>query len=208
MKVILFDFWGTLVQNGVWSPIKQVKNILQIDLPFSDYVVRMERAMMTKPFASLREAFEAVCEEFEINAPEDVMEELIGMWNKSWMLAKPFYETVEVLQALKEKYTVVLVSNTDCISVKRVLEKFELEQHFHQMFLSCEVGMIKTDEAFLEHVLKEIGVEKEDCLLVGDSLQSDVKAAENAGIKAMLVDRRGTREYSQKIKSLWELLTL
>ena len=23
VKVILFDFWGTLVGNGVWSPIKQ-----------------------------------------------------------------------------------------------------------------------------------------------------------------------------------------
>ena len=27
-KAIIFDLWGTLVENGVHSPIKQVKNIL------------------------------------------------------------------------------------------------------------------------------------------------------------------------------------
>ena len=48
VKAILFDFWGTLMEQGVRSPIQHVKNALQIDLPFSEYVVRMERAMMTE----------------------------------------------------------------------------------------------------------------------------------------------------------------
>ena len=50
VKAIIFDFWGTLVENGVWSPIKQVKQILDIDVPFSEYVVRMEKAMIPALF--------------------------------------------------------------------------------------------------------------------------------------------------------------
>ena len=53
-KIILLDFWGTLVENGVWSPTKQVRNILGIRMPFPEYVVRMERSMMTKEFSSLK----------------------------------------------------------------------------------------------------------------------------------------------------------
>ena len=66
VKAILFDFWGTLVEQGVWSPVKQVKNILQIDLSFSEYITRMESAFMTQTFSSLKEAFENICHEFNL----------------------------------------------------------------------------------------------------------------------------------------------
>jgi glucose-1-phosphatase len=202
MTTILFDFWGTLVENGVWSPIKQVRNILQIRLPFSDYVIRMEKAMMTKEFDSLREAFVAVCDEFNIKPQDFLLEELIGMWNKSWMLAKPFREAEETLRNLQQSHTLILVSNTDCVSVKNVLDKFKLKQYFDHIFLSCEVGMIKTNPEFLTRVLKEAKVDAKDCVLVGDSTHSDMKAAEQAGIKGILVDRRGSRDYQSKISNL------
>ena len=35
------------MEQGIWSPIKQARNILQITLPFPEYVIRFEKAMMT-----------------------------------------------------------------------------------------------------------------------------------------------------------------
>src|SRR3989344_1532257 len=180
-KVILFDFWGTLVENGVWSPTKQVQHILRIDAPFSDYVVRMERAMMTKPFSSLTEAFQSVYEEFAIEPNQKELELLIGLWNKNWMLAKPYMETIAVLKTLSEKYTVVLISNSDCFGIKNVLEKF------------------------MKYVTKELKVKIEDCVIVGDSLQSDMVPAQKAGMKTILVDRKIAREFEPRIASLKEL---
>jgi HAD superfamily hydrolase (TIGR01549 family) len=204
-KVILFDFWGTLVENGVWSPIKQVQDLLDIRMPFSAYVVRMERAMMSQEFDSLKEAFVAVCEEFNIEAKEHSIEKLVGMWNKSWMLAKPYSETIEELKKLQENYRVVLISNTDSFSITQVMEKFNLSELFEKKFLSYQLGLLKTDSAFLEKVVKELKVGKEDCILIGDSIQSDIKAADQAGIKSILIDRRNSREYSPKITSLKEV---
>jgi HAD superfamily hydrolase (TIGR01549 family) len=205
IQAIIFDFWGTLVQNGVWSPIKQVRNILQIRVPFSEYVVRMEKAMMTKEFASLREAFEEVCNEFKIKPENDIMEELIGMWNKSWMLAKPFEETIEVLKKLKNNYKLILISNTDSISINNVLEKFTMKEMFDSLFFSFEMNLIKTDDEFLEKVLEQEDLKVEDCILIGDSMKSDIKAAEKMKIKAVLIDRRNTRDYPLKISNLREL---
>ncbi len=204
-KAILFDFWGTLVENGVWSPIKQVRQILNIHAPFSAYVERMEKAMMSSSFESLRDAFVAVGKEFDITCSEDQLDELVGMWNKSWMLARPYPETKAVLEELKEKYTLVLVSNTDCFSLRKVLAKFDLEGYFDFVFLSCEVGRIKTDPAFLEEVMAKVGVQVEDCVLVRDSLQSDMKAAERVGMSHVLVDRKDRREFVSKVRSLREL---
>src|SRR3989344_5406856 len=148
VKAIIFDFWGTLVENGVWSPIKQVQQILNINMPFSEYVGRMEQAMMTQKFDSLREAFEAVCEEFKVECNEEKMEALIGMWNKSWMLAKPYEEVQEELRKLKEEYKLILVSNPDNFSINQVLDKFQLREYFDYVFLSYEAGLLKTDPKF------------------------------------------------------------
>ncbi len=205
VKAILFDFWGTLAENGIWSPIKQVKDVLGIKEPFSEYVVRMEKAMMTRKFESLHEAFEEVCREFKIECNEEKIELLIGLWNKSWMLAKPYQETLEELQKLKDKYRLLLISNTDCISINRVLDKYQMRPLFEGLFFSCEMNMIKTDQNFLKFVLEKSGLNAEDCVLVGDSLQSDIMAAKEMGIKAVLVDRKNMRDYHPKIKSLKEL---
>jgi FMN phosphatase YigB (HAD superfamily) len=43
---------------------------------------------------------------------------------------------------------------------------------------------------------------------VGDSIETDIKGAEAAGIKAYLLDRKGRREFPNKIQSLTELLKI
>lgn len=205
VKALLFDFWGTLVENGVWSPTKQVKNILQIDLPFSDYVLRMERALMTKPFPSLREAFQELCKEFSLDGTEEQLDQLIGLWNKNWMLARPFPDVQETLQKLQEKYILILVSNTDSFSVEKVLDKYALRQSFAHTFLSHHVGLLKNEPAFLQKVLEALQLSAEDCLLIGDSIESDMEAAKKAGIRSVLIDRKNARDYAPKIITLKEL---
>ncbi len=204
--VILFDFWGTLVENGIHSPIKQVKDILAINLPFSDYVVRMERAMMTTRFDSLTQAFEAVCNEFQIEPSPEKIEQLVGLWNKSWMLSRPYDDVEPALAQLQSKYRLILIANTDCFSLPRALEKFKLAPYFEKMYFSFELGILKNDINFLSRVIDDLHVHKEDCLIIGDSMESDIVAAQNVGIKAMLVDRRNKREFSPKVCHLRELV--
>ncbi len=203
-KAIIFDLWGTVVEQGVWSPVKQVRNILRVRLPFPEYVTRMERAMMTTPFSSLTEAFEAVCKEFNVEPTQDIVEKLVGMWNKNWMLASA-YEDLAELQKLREKHTLILVTNADSVGVPNVIEKNEFTDVFDHIFLSHDVGVIKSDPSFLQNVLEKIDIPAEDCLFVGDSIQSDMIPAQRAGMKTLLIDRKNRREYEPKIQSLHEV---
>ena len=205
VKIIFFDFWGTLMENGVWSPIKQVKTILGIKVPFEDYVVRMEKVMMTASFSSLKEAFKALSTEFEVPCDDEQMDSLIGMWNKSWMLARPYDEVVATLEHLQKNYKLILVSNTDCFSIDSVLNKFALRPYFKEIILSYEIGKIKTDKDFFPSLIARLKVKPEECVMVGDSLQSDIEPAQQAGIKAVLIDRKNRREAELKITNLQEL---
>ena len=65
-KAVLFDFWGTLAENGTYSPLRQTYNILRVRMKFSDFVIKTEHVLMTKPYEDQASAFTAVCQAFNI----------------------------------------------------------------------------------------------------------------------------------------------
>ncbi|MBS3123922.1 HAD family hydrolase [Candidatus Woesearchaeota archaeon] len=205
IKAILFDFWGTLVEQGLHSPLKELHQIFCPRTPFSEFVIKAEKAMMISVYPSFKEMFLSLENEFNYPLSEEFRDNLIGFWNKNWMLAHPYPETEAILKELKESHALALISNTDCISIERVMEKFSLKQIFDKIFLSYKLGLIKSEPEFLKTALEELKLEKEDVLVVGDSLQSDIYPAKKMGIKAILVDRKNKRDYELKITSLNEL---
>jgi len=208
VKAVIFDFWGTLVSTGTWSPLKQSQQILRVNTPFSSFVPIFEQAFMTQSFKDQHEAFTKVCEAFDVAPIPIVLEKLIGVWNTNKILAKLFPETMEVLEWLKSnKYKLALISNTDCFGIETVIEKFELTKFFDSIQFSFKTGLLKTDPKAFDVLLKELKVKKNEVVMVGDSIESDMKGAEQAGITGVLVDRRGMREYTNKIKDLHELKT-
>ncbi len=206
VKAVLFDFWGTIVENGVFpSPLRQVKRILGIEGEFSDYVQRFEEVFMLKTWKDLNEAFTEVSKAFGITPTEEQLETLVGLWNRNKLFAKPYVETKDVLSALKERYTLILVSNTDCFSVEQVMEKYQLKDFFADSLLSYKLGFLKSDKRMFELALKKASASKDEAVMVGDSMESDIASAEAAGIRAVLVDRRDRRDYPVKIRNLREL---
>jgi len=206
-KAIIFDFWGTLVDQGVNpSPIRQIKETLGIRVSFQEYILPFEKQFMTRDYEDLAEAFTAVCKIFGREPEKWLVERLVGLWNKNKLLAQLYPETIQVLDELKNKgYKLALLCNTDFSSVESLLEKFDLNKYFDVISLSYKTGFLKTDKESFENVLKELRVEKEDAVMVGDSLATDVKGAETVGVKAVLIDRRNKREYKNKINTLSDL---
>ncbi|MBN1792859.1 HAD family hydrolase [Candidatus Woesearchaeota archaeon] len=209
VKGIIFDFWGTLVENGIHpSPVNQVKYILRLRMPFKEFVVRFEEAMMTREYADLNEAFTAVCEEFRIPPNKYILERLVGMWNKNEFLGKPFFEVIDILEYLKSQgLKIALISNTNP-TIMRVIEKYKLDQYFDAQILSYKEGKLKTDPELFQKALGEIGLKAKDVIMIGDSIQTDIIGAKNAGLRAILIDRMNKRDYQPKIRNLRELKEL
>ncbi|MBN2141941.1 HAD family hydrolase [Candidatus Woesearchaeota archaeon] len=206
VKGLIFDFWGTLVENGIHpSPVNQVKYILRLRMPFKEFVVRFEEAMMTKEYNDLNEAFTAVCEAFQIRPNPHILDRLIGMWNKNELLGKPFFETIDVMQSLKKKgLKIGLISNTNP-TIHRVIEKYNLGDLFDTQVLSYKEGILKTDPKMFDMTVKSLGLKKDDVVMIGDSMQTDMLGAREAGLRAILVDRMNKRDYHPKVRNLREL---
>lgn len=210
VKAIIFDLWGTLVENGVQpSPSKQVKYFLRVQEQFPEFITTFEESFMTKDYESLKAAFEQVVFDFNIRIPDFVYEKLVGMWNKNAILSKMYEEVEETLKELKKKkIKLFLVTNLDKFSFEQVDQKYNLSKLFTKMYPSYQTGFLKSNKKGYEAVLKENKLKPADVLVVGDCLNSDISAAENAGLKAVLVDRRDNREYETKISTLKGLLDL
>lgn len=82
----------------------------------------------------------------------------------------------------------------------------------YKYFISDELGHIKPEREFFEIMLKELGARADECLMVGDSVSSDIIGAKSAGMKTCLFDRfsagaKGERpDYT--VKALEELLPI
>lgn len=206
-KAIIFDFWGTLIANGTYSPLKQSQRILDVELPYGEFVERFERAAMIREFETQEEVFQSACKEFGVEPGKEIVDRLIGVWNKNKLLAKPFPGVMSTLQELREKgVKLAILSNTPVFSARAVIEKFEMEQYFDVISLSCEIGMLKTDKAAFDMVLEKLGVAASEAIMVGDSIESDMEGAKNAGVQGVLIDRRGRREFSPKIHRIEEVM--
>ncbi|MEK6857435.1 MAG: HAD family hydrolase [Nanoarchaeota archaeon] len=203
IKAVLFDFWGTLVENGEYSPLKQTFTILGIRGRYGMFVPKFEGAVMTKKFETPEDAFIAGCKAFKIPVNDDAIERIVSIWQKNAMRAKIFPETIEALESLKKKgLKLAIITNSPCFFTAEVIESFKLKKYFDEIIYSYDVGIIKTNPRIFDMAAKKLGVSKEELMMVGDSKETDIYGAEKAEVKAVLVDRNGKRIYKNKADDL------
>ena len=98
----------------------------------------------------------------------------------------------ELLKTLYGKYRLFLVSNgTDCVQQGR-LASAGISGYFEKIFVSEKLGANKPEKAFFDRCFGQIpGFDRERCILVGDSLTSDIRGGINAGVKTCWFNLRG-----------------
>ena len=90
----------------------------------------------------------------------------------------------ELLEELGNRgHLLALVTNGLKDVQYRRLEKGGILRYFRHVFVSEEMGVQKPQEEFFRRVLEVLGgPERKDCLVIGDSLSSDIRGGLNAGI--------------------------
>ncbi len=113
-------------------------------------------------------------------------------WNA--MLGSIPDERMVLVEDLRMRYRVYLLSNTNKIHVPAFLEIAQREnkvadfrQEFDGVYFSCELGLRKPDAAIFKHVLKDTFALPERTLFIDDSIQH-VEGARRAGLHAEHLD--------------------
>jgi len=89
-----------------------------------------------------------------------------------------------VVQALSKKYRLAVITNGLKEVQRARLKRWELSVHFPVVVISDEIGAKKPDTEFFDHALRSMGnPDKGRCLIIGDSLTSDIQGGKNSGIE-------------------------
>jgi putative hydrolase of the HAD superfamily len=101
-----------------------------------------------------------------------------------------YEETFNILDSLKGKYQLLLLTNgsPDLQNTKLSITS-ELVPYFDQIVISGAFGRGKPDPSIFEHALSLMGLAKDEVLMVGDNLMTDILGANRVGIKSVWINR-------------------
>ena len=118
----------------------------------------------------------------------------------------------QFLASLKERGRIYLITNGTPAAQYGRLESLGLRGFFDGIFVSDEIGFAKPDRRFFEYVLEKTGLGADECVVIGDSLSSDIAGAANAGLLSIWYDPSGKPAYGVKpdhtAKTYGEILAL
>jgi putative hydrolase of the HAD superfamily len=121
-----------------------------------------------------------------------------------------YEDTFETLDALKGKYKLLLLTNgsPDLQNTKLTITP-ELVPYFDQIVISGDFGKGKPDAKLFEHALSLMSLNKDEAIMVGDNLMTDILGASRAGMKSVWINRHNKERNdvipTYEIKHLSEL---
>lgn len=96
-----------------------------------------------------------------------------------------FPGTLELLEYLKEKYTLHIITNGfEEVQNKKMLSS-NIHHYFDKIITSESVGVKKPNPKVFRHALEVSNAKKENSIMIGDSLEADIKGALNVGLQAI-----------------------
>lgn len=129
-----------------------------------------------------------------LSIPEKIAEEVSSIVIKEEIENGLWASTDTVKNALKslknEGYSMSIVSNSDG-RVENMIKDVRLREYFDKVYDSYIVGYSKPAKEIYELALKELSLDAQDALFVGDMFYIDVLGANSCGIAAVHLDPFG-----------------
>ena len=192
INTLIFDFGGVIINLDLPQCILNFKNlgIENIEQHLSNFgqsgfFLDFEKGNIgVKEFRS----------EIHKLAPDSVSDSQIDDAWCSFLCDIPS-EKIELLAALKKRFRIVLLSNTNPLHIEvSAAGEFakvgkNISDFFDKCYLSYEMKMAKPDAEIFESLLASEHVMANRCLFLDDGLKN-IEQAKNLGIQTYLVDQR------------------
>lgn len=110
---------------------------------------------------------------------------------RAWQVYVPLDpNAIPVLQQLKKKYTLGLISNFDhAPHVHKLLSDHNLTPLFDTIVVSGDIEINKPDPEIFHRALKEVNLQPEQVAYIGDSETDDIQGALNTGLHPIWINR-------------------
>jgi HAD superfamily hydrolase (TIGR01549 family) len=201
-RAVLFDVGGTLahpdwerlarlaqVETGrAFTPQEMRRALCEtlrgVDAQLADIKVR---AVTKRPGWLFRDMFEAMGVDEETCGR--LATRMLAAHDEKHLWCGLDPEAVHVIGELKRAgLRVGVISNTEDGRLQELLEMIEIASHLDLLVDSHVVGLRKPDAVIFHHALEQLNVAPHEAVYIGDSYGHDVVGAQQAGLRAILLD--------------------
>lgn len=192
INTIIFDLGGVIINLDTAATIAEFNKLS--NKPFENIYTQLQQTplfdLFDKGLIGEPEFFNGLKVAMEAEPGDDLM---LQAWN-AMLLDFPLHR-LELLKALKSKYRLFLLSNTNETHVREFEASLlksqgyqNLEPFFEKVYYSCRMGMRKPDREIFDYVLKENQLVPEETLFIDDTLHH-IEGALKTGIQAHLLPK-------------------
>ena len=217
IKAVLFDFGGTLANTKTdWEMVSErIKSRLELEDIRVDPVDLENAIKDTIEYRYEQHKLGAELDSYQFfnhalgilghSVSMDIADEL-----EQYVYDEGYTEFVsgleDTLMALSNDYKLGLLSNSWLEAPRQALRDNGYGRWFDVMICSFDIGVPKPDPRIFEFALDLLGVRPQEAVMVGDSLEADVKGALGADMRAVLVDDGFSVWDSPKILEFEEII--
>jgi putative hydrolase of the HAD superfamily len=188
-KAVIFDLFETLITE--WGHKKYTKNEMCADLGVerAEFDIFWDEKALDQYEGKItyEDSIKYVCEKCGKSVDETTISKILDKRIKTKAVCFEYVQS-EVYQLLKTLRDIgmktAIVSNCSSEEVK-VLKESEIYKYFDEVILSYEVHMKKPDSCIYEEAAKRLGVDRSECIFVGDGGSSELVGARKVGMKAI-----------------------
>jgi len=207
VKAVLFDLDDTLYdhryssRNGLKVLKKKYKCFKNIDIDILEleYLKLLNEIHLSKVLTGLYTIDEArslrykrFFSKFGVDAGSDEITHARELYSTAYKASRRAVQgSKNLLDILKTKVKLGIVSNNYGEEQKAKIKSCGFESYFDVIVTSVEVGVTKPSPEIFFLALEKIDCLPEETVMVGDSWESDVKGAQNAGIRPIWFNRYG-----------------
>lgn len=216
-KTVLLDLDNTLIDFNECARLSIMDAFKKCGLPYTENVFptflcenvkiwkRLENGEITK--VDLRaDRWNIILGKLEIDYDGTIVEELFE--NGVAQYACPVTGAYKLLDYLYPKYTLYIVSNGFRFVQESRLKIGGFTKYFDDIYLSEDVGFQKPAKEFFDYCFDKLGKpNKDDIILIGDSLSADISGAINYGFDCIWFNKNGD-DLPDKIKPTYIVNTL
>lgn len=175
IKAIVFDFYGVIIPEVYWAWLeKTVKDLDKKEDYFFNLANDMDKGKKN-PDQALEEL------EIATGVPKD---QISPQMDKETVINKPL---LNLINELKKKYKIGLLSNSDAGWLDLILIKHNLKEYFDEIVSSSAVGFIKPQPEIFQIMLDRLKVKPTEIIFIDDRLKN-IEAAKALGIDAILYE--------------------
>lgn len=187
LKAIIFDFDGTLSNRTKNAYDFFFEYFRKYFTDFSDleYEAVMQDMLIYDCNGTIPNAMRTIPlinkygDHLPENLPETFAQDFLDYMYTTCVLKD---ETISVLEKLKLKYKLGLLSNGDSKSQHAKIKKVDVAKYFDEIIVSGDYGVHKPDKRIFEIMANKLGVNCNECLMIGDVFSNDILGADNAGM--------------------------